>query len=134
MDCFRIGCDFKYFTTTQSPLYFISSAIPLDVVSDLNFKYRDYQASMGLAYQSEIFCPYLLGTYINSKIDPSMQRFLIALPGGDLGEGEFHAFRGATQWGMAVGATLVMGEKGTLSVESRFINQNAIDASLEIKF
>jgi hypothetical protein len=35
---------------------------------------------------------------------------------------------------MAVGATLVMGDKGTLSVESRFFNQNGINASLEIKF
>ncbi len=135
MDCFRVGCDFKYFTTTQDPLYLVCSGIPLDVVSDLDLKYKEYQASLGLAYQSGIFCPYLLGTYLNSKINPNTHYFLIRDPGSnELIEPQIHSFVTAVSWGMAVGATLVMGNKGILSVESRFFNQNGIDATLEIRF
>lgn len=134
-ECLRIGCDFKYFTTTQDPLYLVSSGIPLDVVSDLNLDYREYQGALGLSYQSGFFCPYLLGTYINSKIDPNIHRFLVKVPGYDgLLDPTFRSFLGANCWGMAVGASLVMGNKGTFSIESRFINQNGVDASLEIRF
>jgi hypothetical protein len=134
-DCFRIGCDLKYFTSTQDPLYLVSSGVPLNVVSDLDLKYREYQAALGLAYQNGIFCPYILGTYLRSKIDPNTHHFLVRVPGMDeLIEPSIRSFVSATSWGMAVGATLVMGEKGIFSVESRFINQNGIDASLEIRF
>ena len=134
-DCFRVGCDFKYFTTTQDPLYLVSSGIPLDVVSDLDLNYREYQAAVGLAYQSGLFCPYLMGTYLNAKIDPNMHRFLVKVPGLDeLIDPSIRTFLGANSWGMAVGATLVMGNKGILSVESRFFNQNGTDACLEIRF
>lgn len=134
-DCLRIGCDFKYFTTTQDPLYLVSSGIPLDVVSDLNLDYREYQGALGLSYQSGIFCPYILGTYLNAKIDPNIHRFLVKVPGYDgLVDPKFHSFLGATSWGMAVGASLVMENKGTFSIESRFINQNGVDASLDIRF
>jgi len=135
MDAFRIGCDFKYFTTTQDPLYLVVSGIPLNVVSDLDLKYREYQASLGMSYQSGIVSPYILGTYLNSKIDPNMHYFLVRMPGSDeLCEPKFSSYIGAQTWGMAVGATLVMGSKGILSIESRFFNQNGIDATLEIRF
>jgi hypothetical protein len=135
MDCLKIGCDVKYFTTTQDPLYLVSSGIPLNVVSDLDLNYREYQAGLGLSYQSGMFCPYILGTYINSKIDPNIHHFLVKVPGMDeLIEPSIRSFVGAVPWGMAVGATLVMGNKGIFSIESRFINQNGIDASLEIRF
>lgn len=135
MDCFRVGCDVKYFTTTQDPLYLVSDGIPLNVVSDLDLKFKEFQAALGLAYQSGIFCPYISGTYLNSKIDPNTHYFLIQAPGtNELIEPHIHSFTTAVSWGMAVGATLVMGNKGILSIESRFLNQNGIDASLEIRF
>jgi len=135
LDCFRVGCDLKYFTTTQDPIYLVSSGIPLNVVSDLDLKYREYQAALGLSYQSGIFCPYILGTYLNSKIDPTTHQFLVRMPGSDeLIEPTIRSFVNAVSWGMSVGATLVMGKQGILSVESRFLNQNGIDACLEIRF
>jgi len=135
IDCFRIGVDFKYFQSDQKPLFLVLSGLGLDIESDLEFFYREYQGSFGLSYQSGIFCPYINGTYINSKIEPSQYQFLVAVPGMDEPiDAMAYPFSGRNPWGLAVGATLIMGEKGTLAVESRFINQNAINASLELKF
>jgi hypothetical protein len=38
------------------------------------------------------------------------------------------------RWGMAVGGTILGGKKGSLTIESRFFNQNAINVSGEIRF
>ena len=135
LDCFRIGADLKYFQTEQKPLFLVSSGLALDIESNLMLKYREYQGSFGMSYQSGIFCPYINGTYINTKIDPNQYGFLVNVPGFEEPmDASIRSFVGTNAWGMAVGATLVMGEKGTLAVESRFFNQNGINASLEIKF
>jgi hypothetical protein len=135
IDCFRIGADFKYFKSDQKPLFLVSSGLALDIESNLMLDYREYQGSFGFSYQSGIFCPYINGTYINAKINPNQYVFLINVPGFDEPmDATIRSFVGSTSWGMAVGGTLVMGEKGTLAIESRFINQNGINASLDIKF
>lgn len=134
-NCFRIGADFKYFQSDQKPLFLVSSGLALDIESDLMFFYREYQGSFGLSYQSGMFCPYINGTYINAEINPNQYTFLVSVPGFEEPmDAMMCSFSGKNPWGLAVGATLVMGEKGTLSVESRFFNQNGINASLEIKF
>ncbi len=64
-----------------------------------------------------------------------MNRFLIQVPGMDeLLDANTKKYINSNTWGMAVGGTLVMGEKGTLTIESRFLNQNGLDASLDIRF
>jgi hypothetical protein len=95
----------------------------------------EYQGAMGASYRSGIFCPYLVATYLSAQIKPSQKKFLIRIPGmEDLVTANTNTYSNSHNWGMAVGGTLLMGEKGTLSIESRFINQNGIDASLEIRF
>lgn len=132
---FQMGCDFKYFQTNQTPSYLVSGGIPLKLASDLMLSYQEYQAALGISYRHSIFCPYVSGTYLNAKISPSQNKFLIQIPGmEDLMDANTKTFINAKTWGMAVGGSLIMGEKGTLTIESRFINQNAIDASLEIHF
>ena len=132
---FQLGCDFKYFQTDQTPAYFVSSGLPLGLKSDLTLSYQEYQAAMGCSYRSEIFCPYVAATYLNAKINPSHNKFLVSVPGmEELIDATTRSYMNSNTWGMAVGGTLMMGEKGTLTVESRFINQNGIDASLEIRF
>jgi hypothetical protein len=135
LDCFRIGADLKYFQSDQKPLFLVSSGFALDIESNLMLFYREFQGSFGLSYQSGIFCPYINGTYINAKIEPNQFTFLVQVPGFDEPmDATITSFVGRNVWGLAVGASLVMGKKGTLSVESRFFNQNAINAALEIKF
>jgi hypothetical protein len=55
LDCFRVGCDLKYFTSTQDPLYLVSSGVPLNVVSDLDLKYRSIKQLWDLPIKMEFF-------------------------------------------------------------------------------
>lgn len=136
LDKFRIGADFKYFETTQKPLFLVSSGLPLDIAtSDLQLCYSEYQVALGFSYVSEWLCPYIAGTYLSSDTDPKPSRFLVHVPGlQTLMDAEIPSHLNKSSWGAAVGATLLMGSKGTLAVESRFMNQNAISATLELRF
>jgi hypothetical protein len=131
-----IGCDVKTFQTDQKPTYIVSTGIPLGIASDFIFSYQEYQAALGISYLAGLFSPYILGTYIFSKIVPS--RYILlripGMPGLFEPEDRIPTFFSRNDWGVAVGATLRMSDKGTLSIESRFLNQNAIDASLEMRF
>lgn len=130
-----IGCDFKYFETEQTPLFLVSGGFPLDVTTQFNLRYTEYQGAIGMSYQTSFICPYIQGTYLSAKLEPTPHVFLVKIPGSeDQMDASISSFIGRNRWGMAVGATLVMGEKGTLAIETRFFNQNAIDASLELRF
>lgn len=133
--CMHIGCDFKYFTTQQTPHFLVSSGLPLDLATNLNLDYTEYQAAVGISYQASFVCPYIQATYLSAKLSPCPHVFLVNVPGmeGPM-DASISSFIGRHRWGMAVGATLLTGRKGSLAVESRFFNQNGIDASLELRF
>jgi hypothetical protein len=132
---FRIGCDLKYFQSDQKPLYLVVTGMPLNVASNWILRYQEYQAALGASYQGSLICPYVHLTYITTKIEPHPFIFLVDVPGSpDPSDASIHSFDGRRRWGMAVGATLLAGSMGTLAIESRFFNQNGIDASLEFRF
>lgn len=131
----RFGCDFKYLQSDQRPLYLVVSGQPYNIASDWTLRYREYQAAIGLAVQAGFICPYINLTYLITKIEPHPFVFLVDVPGSsEPMDASIHSFDGIRRWGMAVGATLLAKSKGTLAIESRFFNQNAIDASLEFRF
>lgn len=135
-DQLRIGCDFKYFQTDQRPIFLVSSGLPLDVVTkDFNLNYSEYQGSLGISYEGSLICPYIQFSYLNAKVSPQPHVFLVNYPGiSDPIDATILSFIGRQRWGGAVGATLRMGNMGTFAIESRMFNQNAIDASLELRF
>ncbi len=131
----RLGCDLKYFQSNQQPLYLIVTGMPLNIVSDWIIKYREYQAAIGASYQAGMVCPYVNVSYIVTKLEPQPFGFLVNVPGmSEPTDASIRSFDGLRRWGMAVGASLIAGATSTLCIESRFFNQNAIDASLEIRF
>jgi hypothetical protein len=134
-DCFRLGCDLKYFQSDQHPLYLVVTGVPFNIVSDWEIRYREYQAALGASYQAGWICPYIHLTYITTKLEPHPYTFLVNVPGVDEPvDATIQSFDGRHRWGMAVGATLIAGSKSTLALESRFFNQNGIDASIEFRF
>jgi hypothetical protein len=131
----RFGCDVKYFQTNQKPLYLVSSGLPLDVITNWYLRYKETQAALGLSYKAGFICPYINASYIVTKIEPQPFSFLVNVPGSpDPMDAFVHSLDGNRRWGMAVGATLLAGAKGTFAVESRFFNQNGLNASLEVRF
>ena len=162
-DSARVSCDFRPLTAAQraaqtdaqaqripallGPLEGEMRPIPLNgvYISDSAIErkvmvqqiFADVFHRPGLMPSVFALCAGSMGVtaYLNSRIDPNTHYFLIRDPGSnELIEPRIHSFRTAVSWGMALGATLVMGDKGILSVESRFLNQNGIDATLEIRF
>ncbi|MDE3045358.1 MAG: hypothetical protein KGJ02_01765 [Verrucomicrobiota bacterium] len=131
-----IGCDVKYFESDQKPLYFVSDGKALDIVTNnVYLQYQDVQGSLGFAYRTTFICPYVQCSYIGAKISPRPSTFLVNVPGyEDPMDASIRSFIPKTRWGLAIGATLIAGTKGTISLESRFFNENAIDGSLELRF
>lgn len=133
---FRIGTDFKFFASDQKPLYFIVDGAAYNVATaNYRLYYQELQGAVGLSYQSGSFIPYINGTYISCRIDPSPSYFLVRDPAsGSLFEVPSSSIINSRRWGMAVGATLLAGQKSTFTVESRFFNQGGIDANFEMRF
>jgi hypothetical protein len=132
---FAIGTDVKYFETDQKPLYFVSDGLAYNILSSYRLKYHEIQGALGMCYRNKMIVPYVHATYIISKMEPQPMVVLVRLPDtGDMTDIISKSIMGQRRWGMAVGATLIGNDKISLSVESRFFNQNAIDANCEIRF
>jgi hypothetical protein len=134
-DSIYCSIDLKYFESEQKPLYFVSDGYAFDILSDFKMDYTEMQAAFGAAYQTGVLSPYLYLTYLYSKIEPRPDSLIVQIPYYD--DSIITSSRsvlGARRWGMAVGATLIGGKMGSVTVESRFFNQNAINISGEIRF
>lgn len=131
----RVGTDIKYFTSNQKPTYLNSENLPYNVLTDFSLQYQEMQASLGLSYQIQWLIPYLSATYLFSKIEPNPMIFLVRLPSTDFAA-DITSKSVITQrrWGLALGATILGNEQGSITLESRLLNQNGIDLSGEIRF
>ncbi|MDP1609144.1 MAG: hypothetical protein Q8L98_07515 [Chlamydiales bacterium] len=134
----RLGADFKYFETDQKPLYFVSDALTYNVESDFHLRYSETQVAVGAAYRTKLLSPYLQVTYLISKLDPHPYVAAVRIPLAEFADTpadiDSKSVIGSKRWGLAVGATIISGSKGSLTLESRMINQNAVDLTGEIRF
>ena len=132
---FRIGTDIKYFETEQKPVYFISDDLAFNVRSNFILQYYEIQGTLGASYRIGPVIPYVYATYLYTKIDPKPPKVLVRLPMMDLeADMVMKSVIGQRRWGVSAGATLLDCKMGTLTVESRFFNQNSIDVNLEVRF
>jgi len=129
------GIDMKFFTTSQQPLFFAAGGNAYNIVNEYRMNYWEIQGAFGTSYRTKFISPYLHLTYLISKLDPQPMIALVRLPSDPVSvDAETKPVIGHRRWGMAVGATLLGSPKATLTVESRFINQNAIDICGELRF
>jgi len=130
-----VGLDLKYFQSDQQPIYLASSGYAYNVVSNFKLNYSEQQAALGIAYRIQMLSPYIYLSYLYSKITPDPITLIVRMPTYD---GYAQSYSSSVidkrRWGIAFGATLVGGKKGSISIESRFFNQNAINISGEIRF
>jgi hypothetical protein len=129
------GLDFKYFESNQKPIYLVSSGYAYNVLSDFKMNYSEQQAALGVAYRIKWLCPYVYASYLYSKIDPNPCYAILQMPTYDgTGQSYSSSVIDRRRWGMAFGATLISQAKGSVTIESRFFNQNALNISGEIRF
>ncbi len=138
-ESFFISTDIKYFSSAQEPRYFICEGLPLNLVNLSNGFYLNYaetQYSLGMCLSSFSIAPYIYATYVIAKIDPNPSIALVRWPLSQdiLIDIPLKSMVGFHRWGMAVGATLIDGDKSMLSVESRMFNENAVDINFSLRF
>lgn len=130
-----VGLDMKYFSTEQKPIYLVSEGYAFNVVSHFRMNYTELQAAIGTACRIEMISPYLYASYLYSKINPNPRSVFVRMPTYD---GTAESFTTSVidrhRWGMAFGVTFIGGKKGSITVETRFFNQNALNVSGEIRF
>jgi hypothetical protein len=133
---FFFGLDIKYFSANQKPSYLLCEGLAFNVAGDFKFKYTETQFALGACYRYTMIAPYIYATYLISKIDPDPNVALVHWPLDTtiLVDAVCKSVIAQRRWGMAVGATLLSNAKAALSVESRMINQNAIDVNLDVRF
>jgi len=134
----RVGADFKYFETSQKPLYFVSDGFAYNIESDFHLQYSEIQAAIGMSYRIPLLSPYIQVTYLISKLEPHPYIAAVRLPQANFGDTPVDIISksviGQKRWGLAVGATIISAGKSSLTLESRMFNQNAVDLTGEIRF
>lgn len=132
---FRLGVDGKYF---QADYLKFSNVVSADraypIVGPLNIHFFEWQGSIGIACNTPILSPYIQATYIYSELSSIPSRFLFAYEPDDLEDYPFSPLVNQSRLGMAFGVTLFQTSLATLTLESRFFNQNALHAKLEARF
>lgn len=135
---FRVGADFKYFQTDQKPLYFVSDGYAYNVESDYHLKYSETQVSVGMSYRIPLLSPYLQVSYLIAKLEPHPYIAAVRMPLSADGDTPVDiiskSVMGQRRWGLAIGMTIISNCKGSITLESRMLNQNAVNMTGEIRF
>lgn len=117
------------FSKTKPTLSFITQdGVPQNIGST-KISYRDWQVDMGLAHQIDIFIPYLGVKYLNAK--SKIRNSVIALAEDSQ---NFMRMKNEDHFGVYLGCTLSNSKYFLLTVEARFIDEEAISVMGELKF
>lgn len=135
---FNVSLDGKYTKSYQDAEYFIIGKQVFPVVTpDFGFEVKEYQAALGLSYNAGILIPYVGATYLYSTLTPSVQKGVVSLPfpNENLTSGfEANDMVNDKRWGMIVGVGIVSCNMISINIESRMIDQNAVNIIAEIHF
>lgn len=134
----RVGADFKYFETDQKPLYFVNDGLAYNVESDFRLRYSEFQTAVGMSYRIPLLSPYIQVSYLIAKLEPHPYDAAVRMPQAIYGPtpADIHSkpVTGQRRWGLALGMTIISTCKGSLTLESRMLNQNAVVVTGEVRF
>ena len=132
---FSLGADLKYFETDQKPDFFLINGVVRPIEGNFVLQIQEIQAALAGSYNIGNFVPYIGVTYLFSKINPIPTLGLISIPERNL----FLQFEANTsinhkKIGIVLGTSLVSDKKMSLNVETRMVDQNAINVSGQLRF
>jgi hypothetical protein len=135
---FRLGLDGKYFHTRQTTDFLVTETMPaLIATKNFAFIYEEAQGALAVAYEVKPFMPYAGITYLYARIsaDPPRGGLLLFAVDPEYPR-DFHCSRviNTKHWGFVLGVSLVSKEKIALNLESRMVDQNALNVSAEVCF
>lgn len=118
----------RYSTTRPSLSFITQDGTPQDK-ADAKIRYKDWQVDLGLAHQIDIFIPYIGGKYLQARAKVRNAAFAIS----DEGE-NIQKMKNRNPVGVFAGCTLSNSKFFMLTVEARFIDEEAISVMGELKF
>lgn len=136
---FDISIDGKYCQTNQDADHFIieDQVFPI-LTENFGFKIEQYQAFLGLSYKIDMFVPYIGMTYLYSTIRPyPTTRGLIRYPyPNEEIVDDFIANNNVNshKWGFVGGVTIISNNMVSVNIETRLVDQDAVNVSAEIRF
>jgi hypothetical protein len=96
----------------------------------LKLKHRDWNVGLALSHQIDMLTPYVGVNY--SKVKTSFNATAARVTSDNsIALGDLQA---RNKVGMVVGCNVVAGKKAALGIEGRFISQNAVAVSADVRF
>lgn len=132
---FSLGADIKYFETDQKPDFFCINGIARPLEGSFVLELQEFQAALAGSYTVGDFVPYIGLTYLFSKINPIPTIGLLSIPERRrVVQFEANPSINHKKIGVVLGTSLVSTETMNLNVESRMVDQNAINISGQVRF
>jgi hypothetical protein len=134
-----LALDGKYFRAKHNVDNFImeDSVFPI-VTPHYGFLYEEFQAALCASYKIDIFIPYVGATYLFSTLKPYPAHIgLLRYPSPNqdiLNDFKTQDTKNKNKWGAVVGISLVSKETMSINLESRMVDQNAVNVTAEIRF
>jgi len=133
--CFGLGGEFQYFQTSPDINSIRIEGQGTSYPSGQTLDYHEWQGGLGIAYRVNIACcstaliPYLgvKGSYAWSDADDLNYRI------GEV-SGTLFDLKSERYFGYAVGMTLLGCNKGSVTVEGRFLNEKAVYVNGQVRF
>jgi opacity protein-like surface antigen len=126
--CTDLGIGGRYSSCNYRPAWLTIDGGNVSV-SGTHSRFREWQVNFDISYKIDLFTPYIGGKY--SNVQMAIGDFSTAI--SNSGSGEDH-FKNRTPVGVYIGCALSTGKNFMLNVEGRFVDEEAITVSGEIKF
>lgn len=123
-DNLALGLDMKYQSYSPRLSYGHDNGVPFALQSSTQLRYREWQAGLGLSYETLYFSPYIGALYNQTSVHVL-----------NLKTQKTHLFiHSRKKFGMAVGVMISSGKVFELDLEARMINERAFSASGNFRF
>jgi hypothetical protein len=132
---FAFSGDGRYFQAALKPKYALEQNIPLEIMPPFHFLYQEIQGAFTISYDMGIFLPYIGPYYLYSRNDPIPFEGLLRVPGiEELQNFQLNRMENKKKWGILIGGNLISEQKFDITLEGRFIAQNAVSIAAEVRF
>jgi hypothetical protein len=119
-----LGLDMKYQSYNPYLSYSHDNGAPVSLQKNAKLRYREWQASLGLSYETLYFSPYVGAIYNQTSM-----RFMNAKT-----QKNHLCIHSRKKFGAALGVMISSGKAFELDLEARMINERAFSASGNIRF
>ncbi|MBI5272744.1 MAG: hypothetical protein HY861_02030 [Chlamydiia bacterium] len=118
----------RYAYCNYTPSWFTINASP-ESLSGSRFQWREWQADLDLSYKIDLFTPYLGVKY--SSATSTLGKFPAAISNSGQRSNHFH---NKNPVGIFIGCSISNGRYFMLNIEGRFVDENAVTITGDLRF